>query len=88
LLFTTPGHLISLDSGLFPSPYHGVDRKNIHFFVFPPNNPGLTGFILERDNHQAIMDRGDRPVAGYSTGKKTSYTNSLSNKEESGRHFL
>jgi hypothetical protein len=39
LLFTTPGHLISLDSGIFPSPYHGVDRKNIHFFVIPPNNP-------------------------------------------------
>lgn len=40
LLFTTPGHLISLDSGLFQSPYHGVDLKNIHFFVHPPNNRG------------------------------------------------
>ncbi len=26
---------------LFPPPYQMVDWKNIHFYVFPKNNPGL-----------------------------------------------
>lgn len=39
-LFTTPVHPITLDSGLFTSPYQIVDPKHLHFFVSPLNNPG------------------------------------------------
>gem|GEM_PF-2024770 len=39
-LFTTPDHHITLDNGLFPSPYQAFARKNRDLVVLPPNDPG------------------------------------------------
>jgi len=41
-LFATPGHLTTLNVTYYLSLYQMVDRKNIHFCVVLPKNPGLT----------------------------------------------